>query len=283
MSGFQRALAGEWYLLTRRKGMRWAILLVAIAGFGRVAAGYFFFHLQESAGGGGMADHAAWNFWPQFALGTRAAMFLAELMLLGWVASSLPREIASGAARDPLTRKISRSAFMSARVLFGFGAALVLWFTAFGVAWLSAHAFFDPGDIMEGGDMYLEQAEVRGPVYASVLHALPPLLALGALATFLSAFCRRSVLAAGAGLICILLPGIFHDSLGTFAPWIFADTLGGFGEDSFLVESAGFASAIAQAYPADFDAIVKVGWIAPWPALLVFGLFSLLAFRKRPL
>ena len=283
MSGFQRALLGEWFLLTRRKGMRWALALVALAAFGRVAVGYLLFRLQESAGGGGMAAHAAWNFWPQFALGARAAMFLAELMLLGWVVSSLPREIASGAARDPLSRQISRSAFMSARMLSGLGAGLVLWFMAIATAWLSAQVFFDPGDIMEGGDLYLEQAEVRGPIYASVLHALPPLLALGALATFLSAFCRRSVLAAGAGLICVLLPGIFHDSLGSFAPWLFADTLGGFGEDSFLVESAGFASAIAQAYPANFDEIVKVGWIAPWPTLLVFGLFSLLAFRKRPL
>jgi hypothetical protein len=136
---------------------------------------------------------------------------------------------------------------------------------------------------MEDGHELFSQAEVRVPVYKSVFHALPPLLALAALATFFSVLCRRSVLAAGAGLICILLPGIFHDSLGDFAPWIFADTLGGFGEDSFLVESAGFASAIAQAYPADFDAIVKVGWIAPWPALLGLGLCSLLAFRNRSL
>ena len=283
MNGFSRALKSEGYLLAHRRSTRWAVALVACATFGRIFVSYVLFHINQNAGGGGPEDHAEWNFWPQFAFGARAGMFLAELFLLGLLASALPREISSGAVRDSFTRGISRNSFIFARLLSGLYLAFFLWLVAGLSSWIFAHAFFEPSAIMEGGDEYLTEGDVLGPIYLSVLHALPPLLALSSLAVLLSSFCRRSVLAAGVGLICILLPSVFHDSLGDFAPWIFVDTLGGFGENSFLVESSGFASAIAQAYPADFDQIVEIGWIAPWPALVLFGFLSLVMFRKRPL
>ncbi|MCX8228707.1 MAG: hypothetical protein OTJ44_01985 [Planctomycetota bacterium] len=283
MTGLWRSFSAELYLLRQRKGFRIGILLVAFAAILRIGVALLLFRLGESAGNGGPEDHATWNFWPQLAHGARTALFFAELLLLGLVAGALPREVDSGAARDPFSRRISRSAFMTSRILSSLCVAILFWLVALGAAWLTASLLFEAGDIMEGGDLYLEESEVTGPIYAAFWHALPPMLALATLATLLSAALRRGVVAAGVCFGLILLPGIFHDTLGSIAPWFFADTLAGFGEDSFLAEAAGFASAIAQAYPADFDAIVEIGWIASWPAILCFALLALLTFRRRPL
>ncbi len=273
MNGFGRALHGEIYLWTRKRSWLLALLGCAALGAGRVLLG----RLLTSP------TDAAWNFWPQFAAGARTGFFLAELMTVVLFASALPREIAAGAARDPLVRGLSRAAFMAARACIGLLLPLSLVAGALVGAGGAAALCFDAGDIVEDGEVLLSVADEHlvGHLGGAIVHGLPPLLALSAVALALSVLCRHAVVAVGAGLGLVLLPLFLHDTLGAAAPWLFPDTLAGLGADSYLDRIAQFARGYVSAFPETFDATIRTGWIAPWPALILGWALALLLFRRR--
>lgn len=273
MKGFVRALQGEIYLWTRKPSWRWSLIGVALLAAGRVLLG----RLTTSP------DSGAWNFWPQFASGTRTGLFLAELLTLVLLASSLPREVTLGAARDPLVRGISRGAFIAARACVAIGLPLSLMLAAVLGAAGTGALCFDAGDVVEEGDVLLVVADenLDGHVYRAILHGLPPLLALAAVALALSAASRHAVVAVGLALALVLLPTFLHDPLGAAAPWFFADTLAGLGADSYLARIAQFAQGYTSAFPETFDAVIATGWIAPWPGLILGWALAILFFRRR--
>ena len=273
MKGFARALQGEIYLWTRKASWRWALIGVALLAAGRVLLG----RLTTSP------ESGAWNFWPQFASGARTGMFLAELLTLVLLASSLPREVTLGAARDPLVRGISRSAFIAARACIALLLPLSLMLAAVLAAAGTGALCFDAGDVVEEGEVLMSVADdnLDGLVYRAILHGLPPLLALAAVALALSALSRHAVVAVGLGLALVLLPAFLHDPMAGAAPWFFADTLAGLGADSYLARIAQFAQGYSSAYPETFDAVVRTGWIAPWPGLILGWALAILFFRRR--
>lgn len=273
MKGFARALQGEIYLWTRKRSWRLALIGVVLLAAGRVALG----RLTTSP------DSAAWNFWPQFASGTRTGLFLAELLTVVLIASSLPREVTLGAARDPLVRGMSRSAFVAARSCIALLLPLSLALAAVAGAGGAGALLFDAGDIVEEGEVLLSVADenLDGHVARAILHGVPALLALAAVALALSALCRHAVVAVGLALVLILLPTFLRDSLGDMAPWFFADTLAGLGADSYLARIAQFAQGYTSAFPETFDAVIAKGWIAPWPGLILGWALAILFFRRR--
>ncbi len=273
MKGLGRALRGEIYLWTRKPSWRWSLIGVLLLAAGRVLLG----RLTTNP------ESGAWNFWPQFASGARTGLFLAELLTLVLLASSLPREVALGAARDPLVRGISRGAFIAARACIAIGLPLSLMLAAVLGAAGAGALCFDAGDIVEEGEVLLVVADenLDGHVYRALLHGLPPLLALAAVALALSALSRHAVVAVGMALALVLLPAFLHDPLGPAAPWFFADTLAGLGADSYLARIAQFAQGYTSAFPETFDATIATGWIAPWPGLILGWALAILAFRRR--
>ncbi len=283
MTGFARALRGELYQLLHRRPILLAHLAVLLVAVARVVAGRLVLGAAHAAGGPGPGEVGAWNAWPQFAHGVRAAAFLVELFVLVLVGAGLPREVASGSVRDPLTRRITRPALIAARGV----TALVLPLTLLACAVLgslaAASALFDAGDVMEDGEVLISVADdgLDVAVRDAVLHGVPALLALGGLALFLGAASRRSVSAVGAGLALVLAPTLFRETLGDRAPWWFADTLPGLGPDSFLARIARFAEGYTDAWPETFDRVVAVGWKAPWPALFLAWVGAILVFRRR--
>lgn len=281
MKGFGRALLGELYLWSSKRSVRWAMLAVALFAAGTVAWGRILVELRSGLGAGAPGE-GAWNFWPQFAGAARAAMFLVELLTLILLGAALPREIALGAARDPLVRRISRSALVAARACVGLLLPLLLAACAIASAAGTAALLFDAGDVIESGDVLMPQDELAPIVKAAVLHGLPPLLALAGLALWLSTCFRQAVVAVGAGLMLALAPRFLHQPLGDTARWLFPDTLAGLGADSYLEKATLFSQGYGDALPMTFDAVVGAGWIAPWPALGVAWLAAVLCFLRRP-
>ncbi len=277
-----RALRGEFYLLTHRRAVRWAILLVALVPLLQIFTSLLILRAEAAADGKPFADLAGWNFWPRLAHGSRAGMYFVELLVIGLVAGGLPREISLGVVRDPLTRGIARSSLILARLLSSLFLALLLYGVVVVVAWGMSALLFDPGAIMDDGFIMLEEAEISGPVTQALLHAIPSLLALAGLATLLGVLFRRGVLAAGCGIGLILLVGAVHEALGSAAPWLFLDTLAGLGPDSFLEQAAGFAEGYSNFYAESFDTVVAAGWVAPLPALALTIVGAWWAFRRRP-
>jgi len=284
MMGFWRAFRGELYLLRKRRTVRWMHIGVFLVAALFVAGARLKLGLLHAAGAGGPDQVGAWNYWPQFGEGTRAGMFLVEIAILLLLAGGLPREIRSGAIRDPLSRRISRTAYTSARCLIGLILPLTLYlFVLLGAA-LSASIFFDAGDIMEDGEVLLSivDDQVAHHLYRSMLHAVPPLLALGLFSVWMSTAFRTGVAAVGVGLGVILAPTLLQDVLGDYAPWLFTDLLPALGPDSYLERTAGFAAGFSDAYPYEFDEVVKLGWLTPWPAFFLAGTFAILMFRRKP-
>lgn len=282
MKGFARALRGEAFLWRTKRSVRWAHFGVAALAAATVAWGRVLVGLRAGLGEGGPGQ-GAWNFWPQFAGGARAGFFLVELLSLILIAGSLPREIGLGAARDPLVRGISRSAFVAARACIALLLPLTLALCAVGAAAGTAALLFDAGDVLEGEDVLISVAEdgLDAHLRLALLHGLPPLFALAAVGLLLSALLRHPVAAVGAGLMLALAPRLLHDPLGAKARWFFPDTLAGLGADSYLERIALFAQGYSDAFPMTFDAVIRAGWIAPWPALALAWIAAVAAFARR--
>ncbi|MFK5955019.1 MAG: hypothetical protein QM477_01085 [Planctomycetota bacterium] len=284
MMGFWRAFQGEIYLLRKRRTVRWVHFGVFLVAVLFVAGSRLKLGIMMAAGSGGPTEVGAWNFWPQFAEGTRAGLYLVEISILLLLAGGLPREIRSGSIRDPLSRRISRNAYTAARCLIGLILPLSLYLFALLGAALAASVLFDAGDIMEDGEVLLSivDDQVAFHLYRSMLHAVPPLLALGLFSVWMSTAFRTGVAAVGVGLGVILAPTLLHSVLGDRAPWLFTDLLPALGPDSYLQRTAGFAAGYADAYPYEFDEVVKLGWFTPWPAFLIAGAGAILMFRRKP-
>lgn len=283
MTGFTRALRGEAYLLTRRRGYRWALAAVFLTALLHALGSWILLEMNHRAGGPGPGESGDWNFWPRFASSARAGMFPVELFLVGLIAAAFPRETGTGSVRDPLVRGISRAALVSARSVAALALPLVLGGAAIGAAALGASLCFEAGDVMEEGFAIFDEAEVRTEVMRALGHGFPALLALGALAVFVSAWLARGAVAVATGIAIVLLPGILPGGLSSWAPWMFTSTLPGLGKESYLEKAAEFAAGYADALPRSFESVITAGWIAPWPALLLFLGAAILVFRKRDL
>ncbi len=138
MTGFLRALRGEFYALFHRRSVRLGVGLVLIGSVLRVLVASWWI---ES---GGVHD----NFWPRFAQGARLGLILAEVGTLVLVASALPHEISRSALRDPLARRIGRPAFVAARALSSVFLPLFLGAIAVGAAAVTSSLLFQPGNVV---------------------------------------------------------------------------------------------------------------------------------------
>ena len=283
MNGLWRSLRGELYLLRHRRSVRWMHIGVFALAALYVVGSRIKLELVHAAGGGGFGEIGAWNFWPQFGDGTRAGLFLVEIATLIFLAGGLPREIASGAVRDPLARGISRSAFTLARCLVAVLLPLTLFACAIAGAAASAALLFDAGDIMVGGDVIfsIEEEGINLLLYKAMAHAILPLLALAMFSVLMSTTFRHGVAGVGVGLAVMLAPSLLHETMGEKAPWLFADVLPAMGPDSFLKEAVDRAAGFSDAYPYSFEEIVDIGWLSPWPALALSLVFALLMFRRK--
>lgn len=281
--GFLRALRGEFYLLRHRRSPRWMHLLAFLAAVLYVLGSRLSLGILEAAGGGGPGEVGAWNFWPQFGSATRGGLFVVEIAILLLVAGGLPREAASGAVRDPLSRGLSRTQLLLARAVVALVMPVTLFLAALAGAALSASLLFDAGDIMVGGEVLfaIDEEGIDRLLYHAMLHALPALWALALVALALSTVFRHGVAAVGVGLAVMLSPTLLHGTLGEKAPWFFADVLPAMGPDSFLKEASDRAAGFSDAYPTSFDAIVHAGWLSPWPVMVVAGIWAVLQFRRK--
>jgi hypothetical protein len=286
MNPFLRALRGEFYLLLHRRSVFWLHVGVMASAALFVAFARLKLGVMHGAGGPGPGETGAWNFWPQFGSGTRAGLFLAEIGIVAHLAAGLPREIASGAIRDPMARRLSRLSFLGARLV----VAVLLPLTLLAVSVLASAGtsalLFDGGDIMEDGQVILaiEDDEVAHYLLLSMIHGIGPLVALGVLAVALGAAFRRGAVALGAGLVLVLLPTLLHEALGDRAPWLFTDVLPALGADSFLERTVRFAAGFNDAFTYDWeDKVVGPGWWSPWPAAALAVLIGLFLFRRKAL
>lgn len=283
MTGLWRSLRGELYLLRHRRSVAWMHFGVFLLAVLYVAGSRIKLEMVKAAGGGGVGEVAAWNFWPQFGDGTRAGLFLVEIATLIFLAGGLPREISSGAVRDPLARGISRAAFTLSRCIVAIILPLTLFACAIAGSAVSASLLFDAGDIMSGGDVLfaIEDEGIDLLLYKAMAHAILPLLALAMFSVWMSTTFRHGVAGVGVGLAVMLAPSLLHETMGKNAPWLFADVLPAMGQDSFLKEAILRAAGNADAYPMSFDEIVRIGWMSPLPALVLSLFLALLMFRRK--
>jgi len=118
--------------------------------------------LFGSATEGGSMTSAHNNFWPRFGQGAGFGLTLAELAGLVLVAGALPREISSGAAREPMCRAISRAAFVSARLVVAMCIPVVLGSIALLSSAGSSALLFDAGPVVTEPVVFGEAPDSEG-------------------------------------------------------------------------------------------------------------------------
>ncbi|MFT7517293.1 MAG: hypothetical protein ACI84O_001083 [Myxococcota bacterium] len=285
MTNFMRALAGEFYLFSRRRSIRVMHAVIFALACLIVLINYSSISAFAAMNNMPLSDVASFNFWPQWASATHITLYLVELSVILLIAGSMPHEIMTASIRDPLTRRISRSSLVLARAVVAMVIPLSLYACALlGAAFMSS-ILFDAGDILEEGEllMSIETDGVASALYRSMWHAVLPLLTLGVVAAACGAIFKRGVVAVGACLVMVLIPTMLYDNFASIMPYYFADFLPAFGPDSFLDRTAQFAAGYSDAYPYEYDEVANIGWLSPLPLLCVAIIMTIVSFRRRSL
>lgn len=285
MSNFLRALRGELYLFSRRRSIFRLHLGVFFFSALLVVVNYLNLQAFALANDSQLIQLSGNNFWPQWSSALYTSLYLVELAVVLILSGMLPHEVSIGAVRDTISRQLSRTNFMLARILLSAILPLSLYFfAALGAASVS-YSLFDPGDIMEDGEVLLSFYDdgVGAALFQSVIHGILPLMTLGVVATACGAFFKRQVLALGVCLIFVLLPTMLKESFGELLPYYFSDFLPAFGPDSFLSRSSQFSAGFSDAYPYEYDQIARIGWWSSLPYLFCAIIVGCLSFKKRAL
>jgi hypothetical protein len=155
--GFLRALRGELYAMLHRRSLRLGLVLVVLGVVLQTAWTSLTVGVAAAAGGGA----AQANFWPRFAQAAGFGLGVAELATVILVGAMLPREIGLGAARDPLVRGISRTAFVAARALMALLCPFVLGGAAVLAAAGASAALYDAGHVVSAPFLLEEDPELQ--------------------------------------------------------------------------------------------------------------------------
>ncbi len=168
---FLRALRGELRALLWRRSTRVSLLLVILAPALHALLSSWYFRALAAAPEAGEEAGRRLNLWPRYATSAGLGLFLAELCVLVVVAGGLPREIQSGAARDPLSRGIGRPSWILARALATLAFTAVLVAGAVGSARLASGLLFEAGHITTEPILLFpgEDAAERRAVYEAFL------------------------------------------------------------------------------------------------------------------
>ena len=273
MSSFSRAFAGELYLFSHRRSIRIAHIAVFVLALVFAAVNLGLLTATAYLKTAKLAELPAYSFWPQWAAATHTTMYLVELLVVMLIAGALPHEIMSAAARDPFSRRISRTSFVLARSAVALILPLTLYACALTGSALMSLILFDQGDFQG----------TTTDVLKGMLHAVLPLITLGAIASACGAIFKRSVLAVGASFILIISPTMFSSDFEDQLPYYFADFLPAFGHHSFLSEVAKFSAGNSGYFGYEYEDMANIGWFSPLPYLVLSVILSVLFFRRKSL
>lgn len=152
--GFWRALKGELFALLKRRSTLAAILVTLAAALVGVVHGYIKYVVLDDSDSSELGAHG--NYWPRYGQAVHWGLLVTELLTVIMVGGLLAREIQSGAARDPLTRRISRPGFFLARCVAAMAFPVIL--TGLNISFSSSvssmlfpkgHVITDPVILME--------------------------------------------------------------------------------------------------------------------------------------
>ncbi|KAA3608285.1 MAG: hypothetical protein DWQ01_14650 [Planctomycetota bacterium] len=158
MTGFLRSLRAELFGLLHRRSTLVALILVFVASFLGLAVGWLEHNVLRPSEEG---YNAHLNFWPRFGQAAHAGFWLVEILTLVMVGGLLAREIQHGAARDPVTRRISRSAFVASRAVAAMLFPLLLTGWNLAISWGGSALLFEKGHIVTDPVVVFEDPEAE--------------------------------------------------------------------------------------------------------------------------
>lgn len=233
---------------------------------------------QRGEGAEALSSGSAWAAWVD---GWSAGLVLGTLMLLVFAARSLAGDAENGVLRLAITRSATRGALVWGRLLLA-PLLVVAVVSVTGIAaWAVAAAMADFGPLVEDGYEIYSAAELAEEVRRSALAVLPGLLATFAFGLFVSSVARSATVAVTTALGLFLTFDLFKEALGAGHYWVFASHVPTPWDTSAWSELPGVVRGYSDAgFP---EALVRVGWIGPWPALLLCCLAGCYALSRRAL
>ncbi len=278
MRGAGRALAAEFYRLTRSRLVYGAGLFLALVAALRVVAAHlaaqsaFATELNRALSQGRPAPPVPppGNAWAPFVDGWLAGLTVATLLLLIASARSLAGDREAGILRVARTRSVAREGLVLGRAALGAGLALAAIVVTGAGALLAALALFRFGPVMENNYVLVSTAEMQAELLRALAATVPPLLA-----TWAFGLCVSSALGSGTGAVSAALAlylgfDLFKEVLGPGQYWVFAAFNPSFVDRSCLKELSGIARGFSDAGYAE-PLFVQNLWL-PWPqAALLIG------------
>ena len=193
------------------------------------------------------------------------------LILVGYTATLVSGEVASGTIRTVLVRPIARHEYLSAKLLNGLAYSLLLAFVSVLTAWICALSLGELTGIAFGEELMFTTAEVYGAMALAALLNLAPHFATVAYALFVSTITRRPAAAIGLAAGTWLLIDYVKHPLGISA-FLFTTYL----DQAWIVFQDRCNALDTPFFPeAIYGLLICFAWF------VVFGLASVFVFGRR--
>ncbi len=289
MIGTLRVFRAEAYRLVRSRSVRaGAVAVTAVAAVRVLAA-----HVSERAAHSEAIQNALIegrslpelagpsNAYAPLVEGWLAGLTVGTLLLLIHSARTLAGDRERGVLRLARTRSASRSALVLGRFLLA--PLLVLGVVSLaGIgAWVTAHAFFEFGPLIDDGVELLTEEELLGELRTAVLATLAPLVATYVFGLFVSSLGRSATGAVGICLAVFLGFDLFKDVIGGVQKWVFATYTPSLVDKSCMGEMAGIARGYSDS--GYMDEMLRMNHIVPWPEAAILLLATCWVVSRRSL
>lgn len=219
--------------------------------------------------------------WAALVDGWRAGLVLGSFTLLAFSARAIAGDRESGVLRLGSTRSASRAALFLGRLWLGPFLVLLTMLVTGLTAWLVATRVADLGPLIEDDYEIFTAAELAGDLRTAVLAVLPALLAVFAFGLLVSSLARGATVAVTSALGLFVAFDLFKGTLGEGGFWVFA------AHAPSLIDSSAWSrlSGLARGYSdAGFsDALLRAGWIVPWPAIALATAVGIWVLSRRTL
>ncbi|MEW6744649.1 MAG: ABC transporter permease subunit [Planctomycetota bacterium] len=286
-SGAWRALRAELYRSLRSSTTFVLLLLPACISVVRVIVARLVSVAEQSrqlgrslaAGETRLPFEASDNAYGPFVDGLRTGLALGILLLLAGTSALIAAERESGTIRVALTRSVSRTGLVIAKLAAALLLALGIALSAFLGAWLAASWLFEFGPYVEDGYQFMSVLELNAEVRRGIALAMPALLATTTFGLMVSSLTRSTGQAVAICISLYIAFDLFKGITGTVGPLAFVTYNPSIMDQSYLAEVSRLARGYSDAGYSPEAA--RLACIAPWPQAVLFAIMTVVAVRRR--
>ncbi len=230
-------------------------------------------------GGSSFEDSIANNAYGFFVDGLSTGLTMLGLLLVAQGAYSFSYERDIGSIRHTLTRRVSRSSILTAKLFHLHLLALLSALLLLTTCYLLSGLLWEYGPIVEDGFELIGEQEIREEIWLGIQLALIPLPAAIAFGLLISVTAQSATQAITTALGITLAIDIFKGLLGDVANYLYASFQPSLIDQSYLQS----VSRIVRGYSDVLidDSVLQLNMWVPFPALILFFALGIWIVQRR--